>query len=147
MHAEAKSGGGQALCAAHGGSLKQAFWRRQLKAKGKASDIEQVLICIHLYMAKHGIRCWFEWVDSAANPSDGLSRLGCFQTLISGTDFTNGRPFRAPTISSRLDCRSSSGGRPATGVSLGGGFTNPTARGGALLARAASRGFVIELDG
>lgn len=37
VHAEAKSGGGQALCAAHGGPRKQAFRRRQLKAKGKAS--------------------------------------------------------------------------------------------------------------
>lgn len=36
-HAEAKSGGRQALCASHGGSCKQAFWRGELKTKGEAS--------------------------------------------------------------------------------------------------------------
>ena len=32
--------------------------------------------CTQLLAMRLGVRIWYEWVDSGANPSDGLSRLG-----------------------------------------------------------------------
>ena len=32
------------------------------------------------------LRCWFEWVDSDSNPSDGLSRVGLLCEFIAPRD-------------------------------------------------------------
>ena len=39
-------------------------------------EVETAVQVAHLLWLHLGSRVWIEWVDSASNPSDGLSRLG-----------------------------------------------------------------------
>ena len=45
------------------------------KGSTAAEDLAPIVGVIHLLLARFSIRVWWEYVDSAANPSDGLSRL------------------------------------------------------------------------
>ena len=44
-------------------------------ASGKA-DLSAIAVAIHAVFAKLNIRVWVEYVESASNPADGLSRAG-----------------------------------------------------------------------
>ena len=54
----------------------KAVWSAGIKGTAKASDMEFMLIYVHLTLAKYNIRLWIEWVDTLSNPADGLSRDG-----------------------------------------------------------------------
>ena len=45
------------------------------KGSSSAPDLAPVVGIVHLLLARYAIRVWWEYVDSAANCSDGLSRL------------------------------------------------------------------------
>ena len=47
-----------------------------VKGTSSQGDMPQVAAITHVLLAKYGIRAWFEWVSSASNASDGLSRDG-----------------------------------------------------------------------
>ena len=47
-----------------------------LKGTAKPEDIDDMIGAIHAFAANLNCRIWFEWVDSASNSSDGLSRDG-----------------------------------------------------------------------
>jgi hypothetical protein len=57
-----------------------------LKGSSPAQDVAHLMEIMHLRLAFFSCRIWLEWVDSAANPSDGLSRDGYFDkwTLAQG---------------------------------------------------------------
>ena len=40
------------------------------------SDVERIVQVASILMLKLGARLWVEWMNSASNPSDGLSRIG-----------------------------------------------------------------------
>ena len=42
----------------------------------KEDDVGSIIQAIHWELHKLGARAWFEWVDTDANCSDGLSRDG-----------------------------------------------------------------------
>ena len=44
-------------------------------ASGKA-DLSAIAVAIHAVLARLNIRVWVEYVESASNPADGLSRAG-----------------------------------------------------------------------
>ena len=54
----------------------QAAVSALIKGTSSHHDISLVAALTHLMFALLGARVYFEWVDSEANPSDGLSRLG-----------------------------------------------------------------------
>ena len=47
-----------------------------IKGSSGQEDVHTIVQLSHLIFQKRQIRPWFEWIDSASNPSDGLSRLG-----------------------------------------------------------------------
>ena len=47
-----------------------------LKGSSPAQDVAHLMEIMHLRLAFFSCRIWLEWMDSAANPSDGLSRDG-----------------------------------------------------------------------
>eukprot|EP00435_Cladocopium_sp_Y103_P006376 s317_g2.t1 len=47
-----------------------------IRAASRQSDVHAICQFAHLLAFKLQSRIWFEWIDSASNPSDGLSRLG-----------------------------------------------------------------------
>jgi hypothetical protein len=54
----------------------QAALSSLIKGSSSQSDISLIATFAHLMFAVLGCRVYFEWVDSEANPSDGLSRDG-----------------------------------------------------------------------
>ena len=47
-----------------------------IKGSSGQEDVHAIVQLAHLIFQKRQIRPWIEWIDSASNPSDGLSRLG-----------------------------------------------------------------------
>ena len=47
-----------------------------IKGASTKEDIMMTTVAIHVLLTKHRIRVWIEYVESASNPSDGLSRDG-----------------------------------------------------------------------
>ena len=54
-----------------------------IRGSSRQVDVAGIVQCTHLLLAKAGSRCWFEWIDSKSNPSDGLSRDGISDTWTS----------------------------------------------------------------
>ena len=42
----------------------------------RPEEISGIAECSSILAARLGVRIWYEWIDTKANPSDGLSRLG-----------------------------------------------------------------------
>ena len=47
-----------------------------IKASSSQLDVHAICQFAHVSLFKLKARIWYEWIDSASNPSDGLSRLG-----------------------------------------------------------------------
>ena len=47
-----------------------------VRGTSKEFDVESLIQAIHWMLFSVGARGWFEWIDTEANPSDGLSRDG-----------------------------------------------------------------------
>ena len=47
-----------------------------IRGASREEDVNGIAECTHLLAMRLNTRLWFEWVDSKANPSDGLSRQG-----------------------------------------------------------------------
>ena len=47
-----------------------------VRGTSKAEDVGHVAACTQLAMLEHSCAAWYEWIDSASNPADGLSRDG-----------------------------------------------------------------------
>jgi hypothetical protein len=47
-----------------------------IRGGSKAEDVGHVAACTQLAMLEHSCAAWYEWIDSASNPADGLSRDG-----------------------------------------------------------------------
>ena len=56
-------------------------------------DVTAIVQAAHLLWLNLGTRVWIEWIDSASNPSDGLSRAGLLDpwTQAQGWDLSNSR--------------------------------------------------------
>lgn len=65
-----------------------------IRASSRQPDVHLICLLSHAWIFKQGTRIWYEWIDSASNPSDGLSRDGLndFWTLQQGWDI-NEYPF------------------------------------------------------
>ena len=47
-----------------------------VRGTSRAEDVGHIASCTQLAMLEHSCSAWYEWIDSASNPSDGLSRDG-----------------------------------------------------------------------
>lgn len=47
-----------------------------VRGSSKQTDVHMIAQYAQVLLYKLGARTWWEWIDSASNPSDGLSRLG-----------------------------------------------------------------------
>jgi hypothetical protein len=47
-----------------------------IKGSSTQPDVHSIAQTFHIIMLSLKCRCWIEWIDSASNPSDGLSRDG-----------------------------------------------------------------------
>eukprot|EP00435_Cladocopium_sp_Y103_P025431 s4491_g6.t1 len=47
-----------------------------IRATSLQPDVHLICLFSHAWLFKRGARIWYEWIDSASNPSDGLSRDG-----------------------------------------------------------------------
>jgi hypothetical protein len=47
-----------------------------IRGSTKEADVMSIVQAAHWELINYDIRAWFEWIDSDANPSDGLSRDG-----------------------------------------------------------------------
>ena len=47
-----------------------------VRGASKQGDVDLIAECTHLLLMRLRCRCWWEWVDTGANASDGLSRHG-----------------------------------------------------------------------
>ena len=67
-------------------------------------DVTGIAELTQLIAMRLGARLWFEWIDSKANPSDGLSRegLGCPWFGPAATDARHPKWHVAPDHTSRL---------------------------------------------
>ena len=54
-----------------------------IKGSSRVADSTAISGAIHILLAALGARAHFEWVPSASNPSDGLSRMGAADPLAS----------------------------------------------------------------
>ena len=51
-----------------------------IRGSSRADDVGHIAACTQVAMLQHSSSAWFEWVDSASNPADGLSRDGVRDT-------------------------------------------------------------------
>jgi hypothetical protein len=51
-----------------------------IRGSSRAEDVGHIAACTQVAMLQHSSSAWFEWVDSASNPADGLSRDGVRDT-------------------------------------------------------------------
>ena len=65
-----------------------------IRASSLQPDVHLICLLAHAWIFRQGTRIWYEWIDSASNPSDGLSRDGIHDvwTLQQGWDI-NEYPF------------------------------------------------------
>ena len=54
----------------------QAALAAAIKGGCRETDVHAIAYAAATLRTKLSFRCWFEWVDSDSNPSDGLSRVG-----------------------------------------------------------------------
>ena len=47
-----------------------------IQGTSRAEDVGHIAACTQLAMMELSCSTWFEWIDSASNPADGLSRDG-----------------------------------------------------------------------
>jgi hypothetical protein len=47
-----------------------------IKGASAKADLSAITVALHAIFARLGVRVWIEYVESASNPSDGLSRAG-----------------------------------------------------------------------
>ena len=47
-----------------------------IRGNSRQADAASIVYSVHWKLLDLRCRAWFEWIDSEANPSDGLSRLG-----------------------------------------------------------------------
>ena len=47
-----------------------------IKGSSAKADISAIAVALHAIFARLGVRVWIEFVESASNPADGLSRAG-----------------------------------------------------------------------
>ena len=47
-----------------------------IRGASRSSDVGHIAVAAHLAMLAIDARPWFEWIDTASNPADGLSRDG-----------------------------------------------------------------------
>jgi hypothetical protein len=47
-----------------------------IQGASSQDDVAAIAECFQIGLLTLGARCWIEWIDSASNPSDGLSRDG-----------------------------------------------------------------------
>ena len=61
-----------------------------VRGTSRAEDVGHIAACTQLAMMEHSCSAWYEWIDSASNPSDGLSRDGVLDewTIEQGWDLT-----------------------------------------------------------
>ena len=61
-----------------------------IRGASRAEDVGHIAACTQLAMLDHSCAAWYEWVDSASNPADGLSRDGIHDqwTVSQGWDLT-----------------------------------------------------------
>jgi len=59
-------------------------------AKGACSvaDVAQIVTVCHLFWARMNLRLWIEYIPSADNPSDGLSRNGLGDAWTASQDWS-----------------------------------------------------------
>ena len=48
-----------------------------IRGSSRVEDVGNIAAAAHVLFLKLGCRVCFEWIDSASNPADGLSRAGC----------------------------------------------------------------------
>ena len=65
-----------------------------IRGTSRAEDVGHIAACAQLAMMERSCAAWFEWIDSASNPSDGLSRDGVRDqwTIQQGWDLEEIRP-------------------------------------------------------
>ena len=61
-----------------------------IRGTSRTEDVGHIAACTQLAMMEHSCSAWYEWIDSASNPSDGLSRDGVRDewTIKQGWDLT-----------------------------------------------------------
>ena len=47
-----------------------------IKGSSAKADMTAIAVALHAVFARLGVRVWVEYVESASNPADGLSRAG-----------------------------------------------------------------------
>ena len=47
-----------------------------IRGSSSQPDALELVMTCHMQLQQLQTRCWWEWIDTASNPSDGLSRLG-----------------------------------------------------------------------
>ena len=65
-----------------------------IRGTSRAEDVGHIAACTHVAAIEHSSSLWYEWVDSASNPADGLSRDGVHDkwTLEQGWELTEFPP-------------------------------------------------------
>jgi len=76
-----------------------------IRGASRAEDVGHIAACTQLAMIEHFCTPWYEWVDSASNPADGLSRDGVKDewTLGQGWDLTEVPPAAFHAVVGRLN--------------------------------------------
>ena len=76
-----------------------------IRGTSRAEDVGHIAACTQLAMIEHFCTPWYEWVDSASNPADGLSRDGVKDewTLKQGWDLTEVPPAAFHAVVERLN--------------------------------------------
>ena len=55
-----------------------------IRGQSKAHDVSHIAAVTHLALASLGARVWIDWVDTASNPADGVSRDGVLDVWSQG---------------------------------------------------------------
>lgn len=81
----------------------QAAVAAAVKTASAEEDVFEIAHMTALLRARLQCRCWFEWIDSDSNPSDGLSRDGLLDTWsLSQTWFLESHNFPAAAYRSQI---------------------------------------------
>ncbi|CAE7402748.1 unnamed protein product [Symbiodinium sp. CCMP2456] len=81
----------------------QAAVAAAVKTASAEEDVFEIAHMAALLRARLQCRCWFEWIDSDSNPSDGLSRDGLLDTWsLSQTWFLESHNFPAAAYRSQI---------------------------------------------
>ena len=58
-----------------------------IRGASKEPDVTTIVQAAHLLWMSLGTRVWIEWIDTASNPSDGLSRAGLLDPWTQAQDW------------------------------------------------------------